>query len=109
APCSLGRQRSAMYVYDALIHNPARTTLSMLYSPHNWQLIIVNHGNSFSIKKDRPIYLKNIELIISDQWRSALLEIDDEKLRTNLGDVLGKRHLAALAKRRDALIKDSNR
>ena len=109
APCSLKRQRSAMYVYDALINNPTRTPLSMLYSPDNWQLILVNHENSFSTKNDRPTYLKNIKLTIGDQWRTALSELDDEKLRKNLGDVLDKRRLAALAKRRDALIEDSNR
>jgi len=109
APCSLGRQRSAMYVYDALIHNPARTPLSMLYSPDDWQLMLVNHENSFSTKIDRPTYLKNIKLTIGDQWRTALLELNDEKLRTNLGDVLDKRRLTALAKRRDALIEGSNR
>ena len=98
-----------MYVHDALIHNPVRTPLSMLYSPDNWQLMLVNHENSFSTKKDRPTYLKNIELTIRDQWRTALLKLDDEKLRNNLGDVLDKRRLSALAKRRDALIEDSNR
>ena len=108
-PCSLGRQRSAMYVYDALIHNPVRTPLSMLYSPDNWQLMLVNHENSFSTKKDRPTYLKNIELTIGDQWRTALLEIDDERLQAELGDVLDKRRLKALAKRRDALIEGSSR
>ncbi len=81
----------------------------MLYSPDNRQLMLVNHENSFSTKNDRPNYLKNIELTIGDQWRTALLELDDEKLRKNLGDVLDKRRLAALAKRRDALIEDSNR
>ena len=98
-----------MYVFDTLIHNPARTPLTMLYSPDNWQLMLVNHENSFSTKKDRPTYLKNIELTIGDQWRSALLEMDDEKLRTNLVDVLDKRRLAILANRRDALIENSNR
>ena len=109
APCSLERQRRAMYVYDALIHNPMRTPLSMLYSLDNWQLMLVNHENSFSTKKDRPTYLKNIDLTIGDQWRTALLQIGDEKLRNNLGDVLDKRRLSALAKRRDALIEDSDR
>ena len=109
APCSLKKQRSAMYVYDALINNPVRTPLSMLYSPDNWQLVLVNHEHSFSTRKDRPAYLKKIELTIGDEWRSALLELNDEKLRENLGDVLDKRRLAALAKRRDALIEDSNR
>ncbi len=108
APCSLGRQRSAMYVYDALIHNPVRTPLSMLYSPDNWQLMLVNHENSFSTKKDRPAYLKNVALALGDQWRTALVEIDDERLRAELGDVLDKGRLKALAKRRDALIEGSN-
>ena len=98
-----------MYVYDALIHNPARTPLSMLYNPDNWQLMLVNHENSFSTKKVRPAYLNNIKLTIGDAWRTALNELSDEKLRVNLGDVLDKRRLAALAKRRDALIKVSDR
>ena len=106
--CSLSKQWGAMYVFDALIHNGARTPLSMLYSPDHWQLMLVNHENSFTTSKDRPAYLDNIELNIGQQWRSALLEIDDEKLHSNLGGVLGKRRLAALAKRRDTLIADSN-
>ena len=109
ASCPLEKQRSAMYVYDALIHNPARTPLSMLYNPDNWQLMLVNHENSFSTKKVRPAYLNNIKLTIGDAWRTALNELSDEKLRVNLGDVLDKRRLAALAKRRDALIKVSDR
>jgi len=109
ASCPLEKQRSAMYVYDALIHNPARTPLSMLYNPDNWQLMLVNHENSFSTKKVRPAYLNNIKLTIGDAWRTALNELSDEKFRVNLGDVLDKRRLAALAKRRDALIKVSDR
>ena len=81
----------------------------MLYNPDNWQLMLVNHENSFSTKKDRPTYLKNVALTIGDQWRTALLEIDDEKLRAELGDVLDRRRLKALARRRDALIKVSDR
>jgi hypothetical protein len=80
-----------------------------LYSPDDWLLILVDHENSFSTTMSRPAYVKEIELAIGEQWRMALLEIDDETLRTNLGDVLDKRRLAALSKRRDAMITDSNR
>jgi hypothetical protein len=80
----------------------------MLYSPDHWQLMLINHEISFSTNKDRPAYLNNIELNIGQQWRSALLKLDDEKLRSNLGNVLGKRRLTALIKRRDDLIADSN-
>jgi len=79
----------------------------MLYSPDDWLLILVDHENSFDVKKGRPAFLENIELAIGDQWRTALLELDDEALRAVLGDVLEDRRLTALAKRRDALVKES--
>ena len=81
----------------------------MFYNPDDLQLMLANHESSFSTEKQRPDYLRGIEFTVGDQWRNALLELDDEKLRANLGDVLDKSRLAALAKRRDALIKDSNR
>lgn len=107
--CSLAKQRSAMHVFDALIHNPVRTPLSMLYSPDNWQLTLVNHENAFGTDLGKPDYLENIELAIGDEWRSALIRINDAELRKNLGDVLDKRRLKALARRRDALIEGSIR
>jgi len=107
APCSLERQIGAMYVFDALIHNATRTPSSMLYSPDDWLLILVDHENSFDAERGRPTYLENIELAIGDQWRTALLELDDEALRAVLGDVLDDKRLTALAKRRDALVGES--
>jgi hypothetical protein len=46
-------------------------------------------------------------LVIGDQWRAALINLDDEALRTGLGDVLDKERLAALGNRRDALIENA--
>lgn len=109
AICSMGKQSSAMYVFDALIGNSARTPLSMLYGSKDFQLMLVDHKNSFSAEKDRPAHLGNAELAIGDEWQAALLEIDDKKLRKSLGDVLDRNRLSALGKRRDALIRDSNR
>lgn len=109
APCSLEKQWDAMYVFDVLIHNSARVPQALVYNPEIWQLTLTDHGNSFSRNKGRPKHLKSVELSIGDQWRSALLELDDERLNANLGDVLSKRRLAALAARRDVLIEESNR
>ena len=81
----------------------------MIYSPEDWLLMLVDNENSFAAEQGRPAYLKDIELTVGEQWRTALLEIDDETLATNLGDVLDKRRITALAKRRDALLDDSNR
>ena len=107
APCSLDRQMGAMYVFDALVHNSTRTPSSMLYKSDDWFLMLVDHESSFSAEKGRPAYLKDVELAIGDQWRMALLELDDEVLRAELGDVLDEDRLAALGKRRDALVKYS--
>jgi len=109
AICSMSKQSSAMYVYDALINNSARTPMSMLYGAEDFQLMLVDHKRSFNTKNDRPAYLGHTELNIGREWQSALLEIDDKKLRKELGDVLDKKRLAALSKRRDALIADSKR
>ena len=106
-PCPLSKQWDAMYVFVALIHNPGRTPSSILYSPDDWLLMLVDHEHSFGTEKGRPAYLKYVELAIGHQWRTALLELDDETLRAKLGDVLDEPRLAALAKRRDALVKES--
>jgi hypothetical protein len=107
APCSLVKQMGAMYVFDALIHNPARTPSSMLYSPGHWLLMLVDHDNSFGPEDGRPAYLEDVELAIGDQWRTALLELDDELLHAKLGEVLDEQRLAALINRRDALVRDA--
>lgn len=108
-PCPLDRQMDAMFVFDALIHNTARTPSSMLYSPDDWNLMLVDHKHSFDAQTGRPTSLQDVELMVGNQWRAVLLQLDDEALRAGLGDVLDEARLAALGKRRDALIKDSKR
>ena len=102
--CPLRQQWNTMYIYDALIHNPGRPPTFMLYSPNNWQLILVSHENTFGTRKDRPPYLKDLALDIGAEWVAALRALDDDAMQSGLGDVLDKRRLAALAKRRDGLI-----
>jgi len=104
-PCPLSKQWAAMYVFDALIHNPTRTPSSILYSPDDWLLMLVDHDNSFGTSSGRPAYLRHVELVVGEQWRTALLELDDETVRAELGEVLDEPRLAALAKRRDALVR----
>jgi hypothetical protein len=106
-PCPLDRQTSAMYVFDALVHNTARTPSSMLYSPDDWLLILVDHEDAFSAELERPDYLDGVDIVVGDQWRAALLELDNATLRNGLGDVLDERRLSALESRRDALIRGS--
>jgi hypothetical protein len=107
APCSLRKQMRAMFVFDALINNSARTLSSILYSDDDWSLMLIDHEHSFGTNPGRPAYIKDAELAVGDQWRSALSELNDEALRAELGDVLDDDQLAALGARRDALLKES--
>jgi hypothetical protein len=79
----------------------------MLYSPDDWYLMLVDHKHSFDPQTGLPTSLQDVELVIGDQWRAALINLDDEALRTGLGDVLDKERLAALGNRRDALIENA--
>lgn len=105
--CPLKRQWNSMYIFDALTFTVARTQDSMLYSPDNWQLFSMVYEDSFRNSKGRPPYLKKTKLKITPSWVSALKELSDERLQSELGDVLGKRELSALRKRRDGLIKEA--
>ena len=76
----------------------------MIYSPDDWLLILIDHEKSFGMNLGRPEYLREIELVVGDEWRAALLKLDDNVLHAQLADVLDADRLATLAKRRDALL-----
>ncbi len=109
ASCSLEKQQNAMHVFDALIHNTERAPLSMLYNPDDWQLILIVHENSFEAEEVPLLRVGKTAAGIDGQWQTALLELSDQVLRDNLGDVLDDARLKALARRRDALIEISAR
>ena len=102
--CPLPEQWNAMYVFDALTYNALRHPQSMLYNPGNWQLMLVGHSEAFGTRDGRPSWLDEAELKIGAAWIEALSALTDEVLQAELGDVLDKRRLRALTKRRDALL-----
>ena len=93
-----------MLVWDALIYNEGRFRQTMRYSPDSWQLLLVGHDRAFVPSKGRPPHVKDRELMLTDRWRRALEALSDEVLADELGDVLDKRRLEALARRRDGLL-----
>jgi hypothetical protein len=105
--CSLPKQWNAMYVFDVLIYNEGRGSNDMLYSPDNWQLLLSGNAKTFDNNGKRPRYLKEAPLTIDAGWSAALASLTDEKLAEHLGEVLDKRRLGALSKRRDLLLKET--
>ena len=106
APCSFDKQAVAMQVFDALIDNPTRSPATMFYDPEDLQLILVDHGAAFG--KVRPGHSLHTGFTVGEEWRSVLLELDDESLRAGLGDVLDEPRLADLLQRRNTLLGSSS-
>ncbi len=104
AQCPLPDQWQAMLVFDALIHNEGRFLQTMLYSPDVWQLLLVGHEDAFNTGKGWPRHIDNEQLALNDRWRKALRSLSDDLLTEHLGDVLDKRRIASLGKRRDELL-----
>jgi hypothetical protein len=102
--CPLPEQWNAMYVFDALAYNAPRQPQNILYRRGDWQLTLTGHGEAFAARSGRPAWLKGAGFEVGKAWEEALSSMSDEVLEAELGDVLDKRRLAALAKRRDALI-----
>jgi hypothetical protein len=105
--CPLPDQWGAMYVFDALVYNPGRRPQAMLYDLDHWQLMLTGHQESFATKRGRPAWLQSTELKLGKAWVSALQSLDDATLEESLGEVLDRKRIAALAKRRDELLKEA--
>jgi hypothetical protein len=68
-----------------------------------------NNGNTFDARTGRPKYLEQVPLKVNSFWYKALSGLDDETLAATFSDVLDKRRIKALAKRRDQLMADYSR
>ena len=104
AQCSIPDQWDAMMVFDALVFNEGRFRQTMLYSPDTWQLLLVGHDRAFGTGKGRPQHVENAELALNNRWRRALDSLTEDVLAEQLGTVLDKRRIRALATRRDELL-----
>jgi hypothetical protein len=105
--CPLQRQWNSMYVFDVLIYNEGRPPTKMVYSPENWQMMLMENSNVFGTERGRPKYLAEAPLNLTSDWVAALTSLSDDVLEENLADVLSKRQISALGKRRDQLLEDS--
>jgi len=106
--CPLDDQWQAMYVFDTLIYNQGRSHDRMLYAQDRFQLILIEHHNSFLTHRGVPKHLESAPIRVSAGWREALEALPLERLRQELGDVLDKGRLRALNARRKHLLVRAN-
>jgi len=105
--CPLRDQFQAMYVFDSLIYNEARSPERIRYSVDNFQLILVGHDDALSTGRGRPPILRDVQLDITASWTEALASLDEDRLIETLGDVMDERRIRALLRRRDELLEQN--
>ncbi len=102
--CPLPVQWSAMYLFDALTRQPARSAQQLQYQQGTWQVVLAGHNDAFSARSGRPAYLKGVALEVTGAWRDMLSQLTPARVDQALGDVLDARRQKALLQRRDELL-----
>lgn len=103
--CPLPVQWPDMSIFDALTANTARNGQTLLYDVDTWQLILNGFGEAFTTSTSKPSYIRDGQVSVGPSWKAALQSLDDTQLETSFGDVLDKRRIKALGKRRDFLLR----
>jgi hypothetical protein len=102
--CPLKVQWESMMIYDTLTANDARSAESILYNLATWQLMLIEYNSAFTLSTAKSTRFKDGRIRIGRSWRDALKLMDSDTLQVTLGDVLDKRRIRALRKRRDLLL-----
>lgn len=105
--CLLPKQWNSMYIFDVLIHHRGRSPTDMRYGTGDWGLLLTGNGETFDTNRGKPRYLDKAPLRIGPAWVTALESLTDERLAAELGDVLDRRRITALGKRRDLLLAEA--
>jgi len=102
--CPLPEQWDNMMIFDTLIANDARSADSIYYDLTTWQVMLIGYNSAFSLSTAKSTRFKDGKIRIGRSWKEAMKALDTDTLQATLGDVLDKRRIRALAKRRDLLL-----
>lgn len=101
--CPLVEQFNLMYVFDALVHQDARTPESLRYG-EGLALALTGNRTAFGTRTDRPEYLSGVMIDVSPGLAARLSSLTADRLDEQLADVLEPRQRAAILARRDRLL-----
>ncbi|MDA1077073.1 MAG: metallophosphoesterase, partial [Proteobacteria bacterium] len=100
--CSAGHAYELITVFDALIGNRSRTTDNLLTDPRSWRLRLDDHGDAFGTADHTGAYTAPPP--VSKPLVHALESLTADSLAVMLNDLLSKREITAILKRRDSIL-----
>ena len=102
--CPLQPQHDLMYVWDTLIYNDDRTQQNVTYTQDDWMLKLIDQSRSFRTYRDKPPYVRERELKMTQEMADRLGALNSEQLSAELGAYINRDQIRALLRRRDSLI-----
>jgi hypothetical protein len=105
--CDTAAQVELLYVWDALVGNPARTEASLAWTRADWLLLAVSHGEAFGTGSTLPDWLQGRRLDVGPTLCRRLAALDAATLERELGALLDSRRRRALLARRDRILHGS--
>ncbi len=102
--CPLPVQWTTMMIFDTLAANDARSADTILYNMSTWQLMLIGYDSAFTTSTSESTRFRDGRVRIGRSWQMAMKSLDSDLLQETLGDVLDKRRIRALSKRRDLLL-----
>ena len=104
--CSRRSQMAMMKIFDVLIYNNDRNTGNILFQMDEWQIWLIDHTRAFLTRNDLPKGLKWSKLILSDNFRTRLENLDKAELKQRLAKYLHRKQITYILKRRDKILKN---
>lgn len=100
--CERGSSYQAVTVFDALVNQRDRDVWNLAYEQRLTKIRLTEHADSFGTARKPP--KTKAPVAISETLRERLTSLSEESLTAALGDLLSKREIRALLKRRDVIV-----
>lgn len=105
-PAAFESQRAALYVFESLVANVDLTPRNILVTPEDGRLWLIDHGRAFRTSSRPPDVGLGDRVPVPDWLVPRLEALDRKTLEGELEEVLSRKQIRAILKRRDALLED---
>jgi hypothetical protein len=99
-------QLQQMQSFDALIYNGDRHAGSILLTPADWRVHLIDHTGAFLTKTSRPAALRKLELSPTPELAAAIAKLDEGELHLALDGLLKPSQINSILKRREKIVAD---
>lgn len=105
--CDIQEQYDLMRILDILIYNEDRNQTNVLFDREWGTVRLIDHSRSFRTHRGRPPIYKDSRVRMPARLQQRLQALDRETLHNLVGDLLERKQLRALLKRRDEILKQA--